>query len=88
VVEEALTNAGKHGPAKQVTVSATRAGRTLRIEIVDDGPGIAESLGADGLPANARGLGGVTERLSIVGGSMRLTTGRKGTTVAVEVPLQ
>ena len=87
VVEEALTNAGKHGPAKRVGVSVTRTDRTLAITVTDDGPGIERPLQADGLPANARGLRGMTERLSALGGTMTLTTAATGTSVAVEVPL-
>jgi len=86
VVEEALTNAGKHGPASHVVVAVERAAGVLRIRVSDDGPGIAQPLGADGLPAGARGLRGVKERLDALGGRMQLS-GEGGATVSVEVPL-
>jgi signal transduction histidine kinase len=85
VVEEALTNAGRHGHAAHATVTASRADGTLRIEVTDDGGGIEVPLGPDGLPGNAGGLRGIADRVRTLGGTMALTGGPSGTTVTVEV---
>lgn len=87
VVEEALTNAGRHGHAARATVAASRAGSTLAIEVADDGSGIAAPLGPDGLPGNASGLRGMADRVRTLGGTMVLASSPTGTTVTVEVPV-
>ena len=87
VVEEALTNAGKHSNAGHVVVTASREGGRVRIVVTDDGCGIASALEADGLPSKAHGLRGVTDRMHAAGGTMSLTTSDHGTTVTVDVPV-
>jgi len=87
IVEEALTNAGKHSHATVATVRAVREGRALRITMLDNGSGIVPAVGSDGLPVNASGLRGMLDRVNTLGGSLKITSGGEGTTIDVEVPL-
>ena len=71
-VQEALTNAFRHGKATEVTVSFWRAADELRIAVRDNGVGAA----IDGEAEEGMGLSGIRERLREFGGSLR--TGNVG----------
>jgi len=85
-VEEALTNAGRHGHAKKVTVAISAPEGALRIVVADDGSGIAVPMGADGLPDNAHGLRGMRERMAAVGGTLEVGGSGPGVSITVSVP--
>lgn len=82
IVQEALTNAIRHGEASRawVTVQALPAGWGLRIE--DNGHGFAESEE----PVAGHGLGNIRDRAELLGGRSRITR-RTPTGVVVEVDL-
>lgn len=71
VIQEALTNALKHGSATAARVEVRRTEPYLRLEIVNDGPsvltgGAAPSAGGD----TGRGLIGLRERVRAYGGDL------------------
>ncbi|MCD5310687.1 histidine kinase [Kineosporia babensis] len=68
VVQEGLTNARKHAPGREVTVSVRAApGDGVTIEIHNPYP--AESSSAD-IPGSGVGLIGLTERAALAGGRL------------------
>jgi signal transduction histidine kinase len=80
MVSEALTNAAKHSHAGEVRVTASDQGRSLAVEIADDGIGGAATTGGSGL----RGL---ADRVEALGGRFTISSppGR-GTTLRAEIP--
>ncbi|WP_297742967.1 sensor histidine kinase [uncultured Tessaracoccus sp.] len=77
---EAITNARKYAPGKPIDVLLT-AGATLRISVVDQGPGGATFV-------DGHGLAGMRERLAAFGGSLTLSSPDGGPTqVAASIPL-
>ena len=68
IVQEALTNAGKHAPGAAVTVAVERPAGQLVVRVLN-GPGSA----AGSAPGGGYGLVGLGERVRTLGG--RLTTG-------------
>jgi len=86
VFQESLTNIARHARATRVVVQVTASAGRLVLRVSDDGRGISpeEALGAKSL-----GLTGMRERISLLGGQVRVD-GRadQGTTVVVELPLQ
>ena len=68
VVQEALTNATKHAPGAEVTVTVIRREPTIEVRIVN-GPA-TRPVPAD-TASGGRGLVGLTERLRLVGGTLR-----------------
>ena len=80
LVCEALTNVAKYAGATSATVSASRQGDRLVVEVVDDGNG-----GAD--PASGSGLRGLADRVEALGGSVRvMSLPGQGTTVRAQIP--
>ena len=83
LVQEALTNVVKHARASRADVTVrTEGGRTLVLEIADDGIGFDPRS-----PARGFGLAGIRERAYLAGGSVRFESGPTGTTVRAELPL-
>ncbi len=84
IVQEALTNIAKHADATRISIVLTRKERAVVVVIEDDGEGFSPSDATAGL-----GLPGMRERVSLLGGRLRVEASPdRGTTVAAEVPLQ
>jgi signal transduction histidine kinase len=80
VAAEALTNAIKHAQATRVEIRTWVDGDRLRIEVRDDGRG-----GAD--PDAGSGLTGINDRVTALGGSMRIVShAGAGTRLDVDLP--
>ena len=81
VVQEALTNAVKHGAATHADVLvAEREGRVV-IEVRDDGRGFDPAERREGF-----GLTGMQERMALLGGELSLASSPAGTTVRASAP--
>jgi signal transduction histidine kinase len=79
VVAESLTNVAKHAGATRVDVRLERFGRMLRVEIIDDGHGLADPSGA--------GLVGLRRRVEALGGNLTVSSPPGGPTVVrAELP--
>ncbi len=86
VLQEALTNVARHAHATNVQVRLWIADGRLRVEIHDDGCGIADRtvVGSSSL-----GLLGMKERVYSYGGSVEIRGApASGTTVDVSIPLE
>lgn len=81
VAAEAVTNAVRHSTATTVAVVASADRGALRLEVRDDGGGIA--------PGSAEGVGvnSMRERVFLVGGELDLVTGATGTRITATLPL-
>ncbi len=88
VIQEALTNARKHGQANSVRVTFTHQDSRARIVIADDGCG----FDSDQLPNNASnhfGLVFMSERMEHIGGDVKIVSKLgAGTQVLIEVPIR
>ena len=77
IVQEALTNALKHGEGVKAEVTVRYADRYLRVEVLNSGPSVLTGGGpASGEPARSqaagagRGLLGLRERVAVYGGDL------------------
>lgn len=66
IVQEAITNAVKHGEATQVDVSLRHSSDTLDLVVTDNGT----ATSGLGLPASGHGLIGIRERVALFGGQV------------------
>lgn len=83
VVQEALTNVGKHARATRVELKVTRNQAQLELEISDDGTGFDVGLESAGF-----GLPGMMERVELVGGDLQISSDdESGTQVRAMIPL-
>ena len=89
IVQEALTNAARHSGARNVRIRLERVGRVLRCAIADDGAGFETSAVLASQPRKGLGLLGIQERLSAVGGTLKIRSILgKGTELLIELPLE
>jgi two-component system sensor histidine kinase NreB len=88
VVQEALSNTGKHAHADQVLVSVIAEDDQLRIEIEDDGRGFDAGRAREFLKQGRVGLASMRERVELASGTftIRSSPGR-GTSVVAVLPL-
>jgi signal transduction histidine kinase len=88
LVQEALTNATKHGKPSRVSIQVSRTGPALCCSIQDDGTGFdVRAVESD---RGRRGLGliGMRERLSAIGGTFSIDSAPgHGTKLSIRVPM-
>lgn len=84
-VRELLINVAKHAGARRARVRLVRGTRAIRIAVEDDGQAFDPRIvGSRGL-----GLSGIRERLSHLGGEMRIESAPgRGTRVTLVAPLE
>jgi two-component system sensor histidine kinase UhpB len=82
VAQEALTNVVRHAEAVRVDLSLLRLGGEVVLEVVDDGRGFTRPF-VDG---EGTGLMGMRDRAALVGGTVEVASGERGTTVRLRVP--
>ena len=95
IVQEALTNAGRHSDASRVSVVVERRDGHVVAIVEDDGKGFdvtaIERRGAapQGDGSTMLGLLGIRERAALLGGSVELESKLgKGTTLFVRIPIR
>jgi signal transduction histidine kinase len=81
VAQEALTNALRHSGASRVSLSLSKAGRQVILEVSDDGHGFVPEA-----PSSGVGLASMAERASAAGGALTIRSGESGTVVRMTVP--
>ncbi|NUS16905.1 MAG: sensor histidine kinase, partial [Streptomyces sp.] len=82
VVCEALANVAKHSDAERAAVTGGFARGLLTLDVHDDGRG-----GAAAAPERGSGLAGLADRVSVVSGTLALTSPPGGPTrLRVEIP--
>jgi signal transduction histidine kinase len=83
IVQEALTNCGRHSQAKHVELTVHGGADQISLTVWDDGQGF------DARPSTKRGLGlvGIEERVRELGGNAKILSEiGKGTMLEVEIP--
>ncbi len=83
IVQEALTNASKHGAAARATVSVIEQDEQIHVTVRDDGRGFDQTAATAGF-----GLAGMRERVELLGGQLELSSAiGEGTTVTANLPV-
>ena len=83
--QEALTNVSKHSQATRVSIDMSMAQGVLSLEISDNGKGLSND---DLAKARSFGIRGLHERASTVGGWVDMSSGPRGTTLILSIPLE
>jgi signal transduction histidine kinase len=90
IVQESLANVRKHAGAKTVVIRLGHASRrAVAIAIADDGSGLEAALDLAALAqAGHYGLVGISERVALLQGRLRVTNGETGgLLIEAEIPL-
>jgi len=70
IIQEALTNALKHGDSARAQVTVRYADHALRIEILNTGPSVLAGGHPPGPSGEGRGLLGLRQRVAMYGGDL------------------
>ena len=88
LVQEALTNAVRHGKAQSVSLVVLRDGEGIDVTVEDDGCGFDVHEDAGGMASPGLGLRSIRERVALLGGSVEIdSTPGVGATLIARVPL-
>jgi PAS domain S-box-containing protein len=89
IVQECLTNIHRHSGSKTAKIQLARKDGRVHCEVSDQGKGIPDlDLDLESSPTLGVGLRGMRERVRQLGGTLEIHSNRKGTTVAVALPVQ
>ena len=89
VLQECLINVHRHSRAKNAWIRAKPGRREFRLEVEDDGQGIANFDMAHTPETRASlgvGIAGMRERLRELGGRLDIKSGPQGTTITASLP--
>ncbi|WP_245931188.1 histidine kinase [Actinokineospora auranticolor] len=70
IIQEALTNALKHGNGQPAEVTVRYTEHHLRVEVLNSGPSVLAGDPPVGEPGDGRGLLGLRERVAVLGGDL------------------
>jgi signal transduction histidine kinase len=89
IVQECLANVQKHSGSPTARIRLERRGRSVALEVCDDGRGMPADLLKPGDAVGALGVGllGMRERVRQLGGRFDIDSGAGGATVRVEIDL-
>jgi len=91
VLQESLTNVHRHSGSPEATVRLASKNGIITLQIIDQGKGIqledSDRPGQDGMGATGVGLRGMNERISQLGGTLKVSSSRRGTAITATVPL-
>jgi signal transduction histidine kinase len=90
ILQESLTNVHRHSGSKKVEVRLTLNDSSVSLIVEDHGKGMSRDVLADFAESGTHvgvGLAGMRERAKELGGTLELTSGKKGTRLQVVVPI-
>lgn len=90
IIQEGLSNVIRHANAKNVLVTISRAGDTIKILIKDDGNGFDQKkYGPESVTFSGLGLAGIAERVKILNGDWNIESARnKGTSLKIIISIK
>ena len=86
IIRECLANTAKYANATNVEVVVAARENIIELRITDDGIGFDTKLIEK--QSGSYGLIGLYERTRIIGGDIKIESGKQGTKVSVRIPLQ
>jgi signal transduction histidine kinase len=86
IIQEALTNMFRHSGARNGRVSLTEREGNVMVTVRDDGKGIEEQIVQFRPDSVGVGIGGMRQRVTELGGRLRLANANPGTIVEVVIP--
>ena len=88
IIQEALTNMFRHSGAHNGCISVAQTEGQIMVTVSDDGKGIEEQVVQLRPDSVGVGIGGMRQRVTELGGRIRLANANPGTIVEVVIPSQ
>jgi signal transduction histidine kinase len=89
IAQEAFTNATRHSRATRIEVRLAHVASAVHCTITDNGVGFERVAFNGSHPVPGLGLAGMAERLSPLGGSLRIETSPgRGVRLDIHIPLE
>ena len=88
IIQEALTNMFRHSGARNGGVSLVERNGNILVSVIDDGKGVGQDVEQLRPESVGVGIGGMRQRVSELGGSLRIANANPGTIVEVVIPVQ
>ena len=90
VIQESLTNIHRHSGAKEARIELAQTENGITLEVRDNGRGLPPELlsGTDSKQAFGVGILGMKERLTQLGGELKIKSGKNGTVVKATVQIK
>jgi signal transduction histidine kinase len=85
IIQESLSNAGRHAPGAPVRVEIENGSGTIRVDVVN-GAGGTRPVNGNGTGQAGHGLAGMRERVALLGGRLRAGPQDGGYAVRAELP--
>lgn len=86
IIQEAVTNMFRHSGARNGKVTVTEKDGSIIASVRDDGKGIEQPVAQLRPESLGIGIGGMRQRVSELGGTLRLANANPGTIVEVMIP--
>ena len=86
IVQEALTNMFRHSGAHHGSVSLVDKAGDITVRVTDDGKGLDDEVRQQRPESLGVGIGGMRQRVTELGGTLRLSNANPGTIVEVIIP--
>jgi two-component system NarL family sensor kinase len=86
IAQEALTNIERHAGASAIVMALERSGGRVGLVVADDGAGF-DAQGIAVHPRRGIGLRNMMERIDAIGGTLRIDSSARGTTVRASVDM-
>jgi len=86
IIQEALTNMFRHSGARNGSVTLIQKNGSIMVTVRDDGKGIEEPVIQLRPESVGVGIGGMRQRVTELGGTLRLANANPGTVVEVVIP--
>lgn len=87
IVQEALTNMFRHSGAQHGRIGVTAENGNVVVRVSDDGKGIDDDVAQFRPESVGVGIGGMRQRVTELGGTLRLVNANPGTIVEVVIPV-
>jgi signal transduction histidine kinase len=87
IVQEALTNMFRHSGARHGCIAVAAENGNVMVTVSDDGKGIDDDVAQFRPESVGVGIGGMRQRVTELGGTLRLVNGNPGTVVEVVIPV-
>lgn len=88
IIQEALTNMFRHSGARNGVVSLAERNGNMLVSVIDDGKGVGQDVEQLRPESVGVGIGGMRQRVSELGGTLRIANANPGTIVEVVIPVK